>query len=99
MDEEHVAENGLPVSPPLPGKHDCREALPWRSGGYGSTGYPEGSVALCPSCVRAWVCLPCYQSLGPVTWWRPVWWFSRRDYRQRAAQLRRVIPPGKKEQS
>jgi len=87
------AEKDVPIAlPPAGPTHDCRQVLPWSSGGYGSTGYPEGAVALC-TCGRAWVCLPCYRSLGPVTEWRQVRWFSRRDYRRRAAALR-VTQPG-----
>ena len=72
----------------LPERHDCRRYLPDRPGGYGSTGVPDGTVALCPSCGRAWVSLPCYESLGPVTWWRPVRWYSRWRFHLAAAQLR-----------
>ena len=70
-----------------PDKHDCRNHLPWRGGGYGSTGEPDGTVALCRVCDRAWVSLPCFESYGPVTWWRPVHWFSRPDIRRRARAL------------
>lgn len=85
------AEKAPMASPPRP--HDCRRHLPHASAGYGSTGVAEGTVALCPVCHRAWVCLPCYQSYGPTTWWRPVRWFSRRDVRRRAASLRPAPHP------
>jgi hypothetical protein len=71
--------------PPEEGKHDCRNALPWSGGGYGSTGRDEGTLACCPTCGRWWRCAPCYASLGPVTWWLPVRWWHRR-LRRRIAE-------------
>lgn len=73
-------------SPPV--RHDCRTILPHRDGGYGSTGVPDDTVAVCPMCDLAWVSVPCYESYGPVTWWRRVWWFTRRSVRRRARDLR-----------
>lgn len=62
------------IEAPAP-SHQC--ALPWNSGGYGSTGEADGTLVRC-WCRRWWFSAPCYQSLGPVTHWRRVrWWHWR----------------------
>lgn len=71
-----LIEAELPPDPPR--KHDCHRCLPWSGGGYGSTGRPEGTLVKCFLCARWWICRPCYQSLGPTTWWKPVRWWHRR---------------------
>lgn len=61
---------------PTAGKHQC--SLPWRDGGYGSTGLPDGTLASCTQCGRWWFSTPCYESFGPTSWWAPVRWYHRR---------------------
>jgi hypothetical protein len=63
--------------PPLPQPHEC--ALPHtKGGGYGGTGYPEGAIFICDDCDTDYVCVPSYETLGPVSKWRKVrWWHWR----------------------
>lgn len=69
---------------PLPPDHDCHEHLPSRPGGYGSTGVPRDTVAVCP-CGRWWVSLPCYEHYGPTSrWYRVRWWRFRAARQVRA---------------
>ena len=65
------------VWPPPETKHRCQRHLPWDSSGYGSTGYPNGAVAVC-SCGRAWYSDACFESYGPTEKWYPVRWYHRR---------------------
>ena len=68
---------GLILPPPDAG-HSC--PLPHRSGGYGSTGHPDGVVFICSECGAEWISRPCFESYGPTSVWKPVrWWhFSAR---------------------
>lgn len=71
-------------------KHGCN--LPWRRGGYGSTGQPDGTVIVCSVCDTAWYSGPCYESFGPVDKWYKIRWYHRK-YRRIADQLRTANMP------
>ena len=69
-------------------QHRC--TLPSEQGGYGSTGKPDGTLIRCGECLRWWESRPCYESFGPVDWWRPVRWWNltarRRIAREEASR-------------
>lgn len=72
--------------PPPPAGH--KHALPWSSGGYGSTDRPDETLIRC-ACGQWFVSLPCYESHGPVTkWYRVRWWHFRFRGRIRQAEGR-----------
>lgn len=54
-------------------KHECD--LPYRDGGYVSTGLPDFTVVQCDQCQTFWFAAPCYASYGPVQKWRKVRWY------------------------
>lgn len=63
------------IEPELPA-HVC--PLPWRSGGYGSTGHPDGTLFHCSHCGTDYIARPCYESYGPTQKWHKVHWWNRR---------------------
>lgn len=66
--------------------HNCRDQQPWRSGGYGSTGQPDGTLWIC-DCERAYIARPCYESLRPTQTWRPVRWWNFEARKRLAAAV------------
>lgn len=73
---------------PPPDPHRCQSDLPCDRGGYGSTGYPDGTIARCPSCARWWLSGPCYEHYGPTSRWRPVRWYHREARRRTTEENR-----------
>ena len=63
----------IPAYKTMPGGHECE--LPFNYGGYGSTGYKYGDLIKCDECGQWWYSAPCYESLGPVSWWAKVRWY------------------------
>jgi hypothetical protein len=72
------------IIPPTPPDHV--HDLPHRDGGYGSTGMAEGTVVQCEGCGLWFLCVPCYESLGPTSVWTRVRWWHR-DARRRITAL------------
>lgn len=73
----------MTVIEPKQPAHIC--PLPWKSGGYGSTGLPDGTVFICPGCTTPWWAAPCYESFGPTQKWHRVRWYHWR-LRRRIAE-------------
>jgi hypothetical protein len=63
------------ILPKVP-EHLCDR--PWRAGGYGSTGQPDGTIFVCPTCKKAWVSRPCYEHHSNTSKWHPVRWWNWR---------------------
>jgi len=78
--------NGQIILNDLPA-HTC--TLPWQSGGYGSTGYEDGSIFIC-FCGQAYFSAPCFEHFGPVSLWKKVRWYHF-GKRKRIEQLD-IIP-------